>query len=746
MSSINNNNQILLIKIKLQVLKLVDYVKKLDDSDRKDAIHFILYRISQIENFSAKHSLEVWGRIASGCFGGRIGRKYCSDRRLGRLNNPLKISRIISFSIARRNSHIIRQSSEYLRRYLGNSWSCLHGAIIRSIASKSLPEAVFESRECDEDSDAQDFDDEIESRTFPSDSEVCERKTEKRRARVKIKKLKVPKREIFSCFQCPKVYKKRQNIVDHYAAKHRGFCADCGEELGVEATAKIYHNRTKHLEEFPFVCDICGESMSRNQQFQAHLEAHKRKPVKIEVPKVPKIREKKPKKNRYAIVLPDGVICSFCGAQFPNPSLLNIHKACHHSNRTFQCEVCSMVFKLRSNYLRHKKIHTVQEKKHVCETCGAKYSTKSALKDHTKLAHDKMGFSCEVCGKVFGVERFLKRHSKTHSSERPYACDLCPQTFKIRHHCDRHRKTVHRELTVSENGKKIPEKVQEVQKRKEVMKEIALEPAKELPAATESTILQMISDQIPTEVMPMATAEPTPSQCYQDDFPLPTEMMQPMQPYETQANYGYQENYSLPQDAYIPSQTNYTLNPQGIIEIPPANVDSQLLGDTSFLPQYPYDVWNNQFDCQSTINQQTMPQHSQATYNIGSILTNLELMENNATFDPSYDFFESAPQQQQFYGNGQSCSESEILQWQKMDQYDFNSQNHTLTDISNTFLRDEQRQNSNISSFVNSFGGEMSEEQQIFNANNVNVMLPSLADYLQNHYNPFNSMQEDVEH
>ncbi|XP_055690716.1 uncharacterized protein LOC129794112 isoform X2 [Lutzomyia longipalpis] len=339
---------------------------------------------------------------------------------------------------------------------------------------------------------------------------------------------------------------------------------------------------------------------------------------------------------------------------------------------------------------------------------------------------------------------------KMHSNERPFACDLCPLTFKIRHHLDRHRKTVHRDILFGGGGggKKLPEKVTEIAKIDEIVDKNAIESTKEafkdLPVATESTLLQMISDQIPPEVIPLANSEPVQPQCCSGEFPLPAEMIQSYQDNYTT----YPESYSIPQETYLPAP-DYSINPQEILEIPPGlppeNMDTQLL-DPSFIPQYPYNMWDNQFDCQNTMNQQAIPQNPQATYNIGSILSNLELMENNATFDPGYDFFESTPQQQ-FYGNGTSCPDTEILQWQqKIDQYDFNSQNHTLTDISNTFLREEQRQSSNLSSYVNNFGTGMGgEEQQVFNANNVNVMLPSLADYLQNHLNPFNTSHEDVE-
>lgn len=34
------------------------------------------------------------------------------------------------------------------------------------------------------------------------------------------------------------------------------------------------HNRQFHINERPIICDICGESFTRNQQYQVHLQNH----------------------------------------------------------------------------------------------------------------------------------------------------------------------------------------------------------------------------------------------------------------------------------------------------------------------------------------------------------------------------------------------------------------------------------------------------------------------------------------
>lgn len=75
---------------------------------------------------------------------------------------------------------------------------------------------------------------------------------------------------------------------------HPGFCPDCGEKIGYTAAVSytspspsnnfkpnpfffkeiVAHNRQFHINERPIICEICGESFTRNQQYQVHLQNH----------------------------------------------------------------------------------------------------------------------------------------------------------------------------------------------------------------------------------------------------------------------------------------------------------------------------------------------------------------------------------------------------------------------------------------------------------------------------------------
>lgn len=74
-------------------------------------------------------------------------------------------------------------------------------------------------------------------------------------------------------------YRKRKSLIIHYK-KHCDYCYDCGDKRGSTPSEIVAHNRAKHILDYPFVCEICGESFSRSQQFDAHAITHTRPPLK----------------------------------------------------------------------------------------------------------------------------------------------------------------------------------------------------------------------------------------------------------------------------------------------------------------------------------------------------------------------------------------------------------------------------------------------------------------------------------
>ncbi|XP_017484055.1 PREDICTED: LOW QUALITY PROTEIN: uncharacterized protein LOC108372799, partial [Rhagoletis zephyria] len=252
----------------------------------------------------------------------------------------------------------------------------------------------------------------------------------------------------YQCLQCPKSYRKRKSLLDHYKI-HPGFCHDCGQPNGTSLEEIIHHNRTIHAKEFPFVCDTCGESYSRRQQFHAHVESHSKKEFKTY--SCIECAQKFPHKKLHQQHLDttghkaDGAICEVCGADFPSKNALYQHIIrVHKKDNFFECHICQNRFTLKANLERHVQLHTEVKRTYVCDICGSSYFTYPALKDHHSNAHtDASECKCTLCGKRFGSVKSLQRHLPSHSEERPHCCCYCDQTFKWKTHLVRHKQTVH---------------------------------------------------------------------------------------------------------------------------------------------------------------------------------------------------------------------------------------------------------------------------------------------------------------
>ncbi|SPP74841.1 uncharacterized protein LOC117592227 isoform X2 [Drosophila guanche] len=252
---------------------------------------------------------------------------------------------------------------------------------------------------------------------------------------------------IYNCLLCPKSYRKRKSLLDHYKM-HPGFCHDCGQPNGNTLEEIIHHNRTMHVKEFPFVCETCGESYSRKQQFHAHVDSHSKKDFKtfpcgecgLKFPQK-KLQQHFEETGHKA----DGAICEVCGEEFTSKNALYQHIIrVHKRDNFFECHICHNRFTLKANLERHVQLHTEVKRTYVCDLCGSSYYTYPALKEHYSNAHvDVSECKCTLCGKRFGSAKSLQRHLPSHSEERPHCCNYCDQTFKWKTHLVRHKQTMH---------------------------------------------------------------------------------------------------------------------------------------------------------------------------------------------------------------------------------------------------------------------------------------------------------------
>ncbi|KAF9816271.1 hypothetical protein SFRURICE_003822 [Spodoptera frugiperda] len=203
-----------------------------------------------------------------------------------------------------------------------------------------------------------------------------------------------------------------------------------------------------------FECNVCKSTLSTKVSFKEHVQRHFRRTRRA---------------YRYHLdkhkVKPS---CKICGNQFVNSNGLKVHITVHEqSSRKYKCEECNKQYRARSGLEAHRKsVHATSDnrafcvpcktyfknrntlnhhmrthskhidendKRLICNECGAKFLTKGSLQVHINWEHLKIAHKCTQCSKVFKNNYTLSRHVMyVHDKQRPpknKICDYCGRGF-----------------------------------------------------------------------------------------------------------------------------------------------------------------------------------------------------------------------------------------------------------------------------------------------------------------------------
>merc|ERR1719154_480628 len=84
-----------------------------------------------------------------------------------------------------------------------------------------------------------------------------------------------------------------------------------------------------------------------------------------------------------------------------------------------ECQLCGKSFSTKFNLGVHEG-----KLKHFCESCDAKFCSKSALSVRMKKEHGREKFSCNDCGKEFDVKCNFERHLKVKTKMNCLMCNF----------------------------------------------------------------------------------------------------------------------------------------------------------------------------------------------------------------------------------------------------------------------------------------------------------------------------------
>uniref|UniRef100_A0A3Q1HAD0 Zinc finger and BTB domain containing 40 n=1 Tax=Anabas testudineus TaxID=64144 RepID=A0A3Q1HAD0_ANATE len=195
----------------------------------------------------------------------------------------------------------------------------------------------------------------------------------------------------YSCRWCKKCFAYKCRMLAH--VKRCSMSQECMlQQCHMPAPSchipgMIYHKRTEHFEEKPFVCEECGAKFGANSSLKNHMRLHTgEKPYH----------------------------CKHCDMNFiPCVSLKPPAPRSSHPSQSIQ-------------------------RWHNCKECGKGFSFACQLEVHMRWHTKEKPYSCAVCRKSFTTVSMLKRHHRIHTGEKPFRCHVCGKCFNQSAHLNTH--------------------------------------------------------------------------------------------------------------------------------------------------------------------------------------------------------------------------------------------------------------------------------------------------------------------
>ncbi|CAG9811371.1 unnamed protein product [Chironomus riparius] len=176
----------------------------------------------------------------------------------------------------------------------------------------------------------------------------------------------------FKCHLCSKSFKLPSVLKNHLMSHDKQFeCKICGKKFRNGPDLK-FHIKQFHENPRSFKCEICEKGFFDKGNFKKHLKTHDKnrdKAYKCDRCSYSDDNKAHLKKHQNfharwdAKVGKDGVKCPKCSVMFKDEKHLSFHIAVVHPKVLFQCDLCAMYSKTKTNFEKHMRVVHLRNKK-----------------------------------------------------------------------------------------------------------------------------------------------------------------------------------------------------------------------------------------------------------------------------------------------------------------------------------------------------------------------------------------------
>ena len=216
------------------------------------------------------------------------------------------------------------------------------------------------------------------------------------------------------CNDCDKTFKSVAGLSLHKQMHNpTEACPHCEHKAPNQSTLKRHINRVHFRGDSsrkPHLCDHCGNRFYTADALNSHVITHVRdkqyKCSHCDHATHTEILLAKHIKNMH--VDQDPFICNICGATTKFKDSMDAHQRRHYDERPFKCTECSHTSISASDMARHKMIH--KERAFQCGVCQKKFVYKRQLNRHIVIHTGEKNFACLHCTFKCNVSANLNKH------------------------------------------------------------------------------------------------------------------------------------------------------------------------------------------------------------------------------------------------------------------------------------------------------------------------------------------------